>query len=446
MWKKSVLLFLISTGFNLLTWSQVGITRVISDYNGYWSSSSSSINSIVPDGFHNLLAFESNGTIYSTGVNDLFLTGRGVPFIPQDFEALPATVSSSGGLIGLASNYGGSGCAATPYGNNASAYLSDGAKGLNLGTAIFNAGGTISYEVTTLEELAVGDGVPDIIVTQMGQYTSSDSDQLSFIDKDGNVVGNLIDVNFTLAPKIADFNWKFYTRGSTPSCGGASSGNRDFRMVAFDFADLGITPANVSDIARFQHQLSSRSDMAFIAYNGSSISLLPIELTYFQAVSTIGRVQLTWETATESSNDFFTLERSLDGQHWEYLAKINGAGNSSSSITYSYTDNSPYNGVSYYRLAQQDFDGKSETFDPVSVEVKPPNLQLYPNPTSQLLNVVGEISDSEILIYSMSGQNVTPSIEAIFSANDKVQLDIERLEKGMYFLLIDNTRYPFVVL
>jgi hypothetical protein len=419
---------------------------VISDFNGYWSSSSSSINSIVPDDFHNLLAFESGGTIYSTGVNDLFLSGRGVPFIPQDFEALPATVSSSGGLIGLAHNYGGSGCVSTPYGNNASAYLSDGNKGLNLGTAIFNAGGTISYEVTTIEELAVGDGVPDIIVTQMGQYTSSDSDQLSFIDKDGNIVGHKIDVNFTLAPKIADLSWKFYTRGSTPSCGGASAGNRDFRMVAFDFSDLGITPSNVSTIVKFQHQLSSRSDMAFIAYNGSSISLLPVELNFFQAIPQKETVALRWETATENNNDFFILERSIDGQNWEHLATISGAGNSTVTNTYYYTDKAPFHGISYYRLSQQDYNGKLETFDPVAVEMKSIELQLYPNPTSKLLNIIGDIHHTEILIYSLSGQNVTPRVEAVFSANDKVQLNIERLEKGMYFLMIDDTRYSFIVL
>ncbi len=91
--------------------AQYNVTEIIKDYNGYWKSSASSINTIKPDNSHNLLSFSFNGSRYSTGVNDLLLTTKLQSFIPGDYRALP--VSSIGSAangntkIGLGSMYDG---------------------------------------------------------------------------------------------------------------------------------------------------------------------------------------------------------------------------------------------------------------------------------------------------------------------------------------------------
>jgi hypothetical protein len=94
---------------------------------------------------------------------------------------------------------------------------------------------------------------------------------------------------------------------------------------------------------------------------------LPIELLDFTAKIVNQGVKLTWITAAEINNDFFTIERSRNGVNWETLTFVQGAGNSNQVLTYTWEDDQPLNGISYYRLKQTDFDGQFEFFSPVAV-------------------------------------------------------------------------------
>ena len=89
----------------------------------------------------------------------------------------------------------------------------------------------------------------------------------------------------------------------------------------------------------------------------NATSPLPIELLSFNAVLENRIVKLTWKTASETNNDFFTLEKSKDGISWESFKTVDGAGSSSSILNYEDYDQNPYSGVSYYRLKQTDFNG-----------------------------------------------------------------------------------------
>ena len=114
---------------------------------------------------------------------------------------------------------------------------------------------------------------------------------------------------------------------------------------------------------------------------------LPIELLSFNASLQGDVVELTWTTATEINNDFFTIERSQDGNTWEEVGVVSGAGNSNSVRHYQLTDNAPFAGQSYYRLKQTDFDGSFEYSDWRSIfigtEASAETVQtfLYPNPS-----------------------------------------------------------------
>ncbi|MCP4458054.1 MAG: hypothetical protein GY816_08535 [Cytophagales bacterium] len=94
---------------------------------------------------------------------------------------------------------------------------------------------------------------------------------------------------------------------------------------------------------------------------------MPVELIFFDARIEEDFVELNWATAMEDNNDFFTIEKSLDGSTFTLLAQVDGAGTFTSALNYFLTDTSPYNGLSYYRLSQTDFDGTQEILDPVAV-------------------------------------------------------------------------------
>ena len=94
---------------------------------------------------------------------------------------------------------------------------------------------------------------------------------------------------------------------------------------------------------------------------------LPIELLYFEGKPTDGGNLLKWATATESNNDYFTIRWSPDGKFWESANITKGAGNSVRRTDYSWLDESPMKGVSYYILRQTDYDGRFKESQIISV-------------------------------------------------------------------------------
>ena len=171
---------------------------------------------------------------------------------------------------------------------------------------------------------------------------------------------------------------------------------------------------------------------------------LPIELINFD-VSPLNkkRVQLNWQTVSERNNDFFTVERSPDAVNWESLNNVLGAGSSSMLLSYSLVDNSPYLGISYYRLKQTDFDGdfsysnsKSVQFDDFENEF----IQIYPNPTNDFVIVIGnEFELKSVTIYNLLGENITESVTFKEGGNKKLVLDLSKLNSGVFFIKTKTT-------
>jgi hypothetical protein len=124
-------------------------------------------------------------------------------------------------------------------------------------------------------------------------------------------------------------------------------------------------------------------------------------------------VLLEWATATETNNDYFTLEKTKDGQTFEHVATIEGAGNSKSRLDYSFTDRNPFSGTSYYRLQQTDYDGKFEIFPLVTVQHIATDEELairkiYPNPFQQQFTIdfSADGDDVELVVVNSKGEEV----------------------------------------
>ena len=100
-----------------------------------------------------------------------------------------------------------------------------------------------------------------------------------------------------------------------------------------------------------------------INFNGTTASMLcsalPIELLYFVGErTTCGENVLLWETATETNNDKFIVEHSLDAINFTVIGEKQGSGNSMTNKKYSLTDANPSPELNYYRLKQVDFNGE----------------------------------------------------------------------------------------
>lgn len=176
---------------------------------------------------------------------------------------------------------------------------------------------------------------------------------------------------------------------------------------------------------------------------------LPIELLSFEAEPNGKVIELKWTTASEINNDYFSIEKTLDGSNFETIEKVNGAGNTSSVSNYSTTDAHPYDGVSYYRLRQTDYNGSFTLSNLVAIEFKN-NLEFsfnaFPNPNDgSLINLdltaakgdqvlvvvydaIGKESYSKVIVTEDNGkqvyaidpsQKLTPGIYLITGTNNQ---------------------------
>lgn len=95
---------------------------------------------------------------------------------------------------------------------------------------------------------------------------------------------------------------------------------------------------------------------------------LPITLLYFDGESFDHYNRLTWSTASESNNEYFLIEKTMDGIEFGQLCRVEGAGNSTTQLFYEAYDMFVIDGIAYYRLKQVDYNGEETTFDIISVD------------------------------------------------------------------------------
>jgi len=194
---------------------------------------------------------------------------------------------------------------------------------------------------------------------------------------------------------------------------------------------------------------TSANVTSFSPFTLASISTnnpLPIQLISFEAYLDHNNVILEWLTASEINNDFFTIERSKNGQDWESIITRDGAGNSLTEINYLETDFRPYAGISYYRLKQTDFNGLFSYSQTVTINRDSGDeFLIYPNPIEQgnPINLIlsKEImgKDFQITISDMLGKMVFyRPVEGNYTKNNMTIYPEHKLEMGTYTLSISN--------
>ena len=170
---------------------------------------------------------------------------------------------------------------------------------------------------------------------------------------------------------------------------------------------------------------------------------LPVELSSFTTKVNQKSVVLNWQTATETNNAGFDVERSTDGTNFQKIAFVKGNGNSTNSISYSYTDENLKAGSYSYRLKQIDYSGKVEYSKVIETEIhSAPTtfslLQNYPNPfnPSTVINfTVGKTGLVTLKVFNVLGQEVKTLYNGI-AANGQVHtvnFDASNLSSGVYF-------------
>ena len=180
---------------------------------------------------------------------------------------------------------------------------------------------------------------------------------------------------------------------------------------------------------------------------------MPVNLTSFTAVPSNGSVKLNWNTAVETANHGFDVERSVDKSSWAKLSFIQGQGNSNTSRNYSYTDNSVTKaGKYFYRLKQIDNNGGYKYSCVVEADYILPTVyslnQNYPNPfnpNTMISYALPMASNVKISVYNAIGETVQILENGYKNAgNYSVSFNAANIPSGIYFYRIDAGKFSQV--
>lgn len=174
---------------------------------------------------------------------------------------------------------------------------------------------------------------------------------------------------------------------------------------------------------------------------------LPVELSGFNVSLEKESVLLKWTTATETDNDYFTMQHSTNGINFQDIGRTNGAGISTEAIDYTYTHSTPQNGANYYRLQMTDYGGKN-TYSKVEVIrmdlLEIVNINIYPQPATGISTLdINAYTDAEVSIeiYTLSGQIVNAINWDLKAGQNSITLNSEKLQAGTYLIVVQGHNF-----
>ncbi len=183
----------------------------------------------------------------------------------------------------------------------------------------------------------------------------------------------------------------------------------------------------------------------------------PVELSSFTAFVDKNNVVLNWQTATETNNNGFQIERLKDSKikntnEWKSIGFVNGQGTTTEENSYSFVDDNLTTGKYQYRLKQIDFDGSYEYSETINVQVLSPTefslSQNYPNPFNPTTTIKYSIPNPgsvKLLVYNSLGEKVTELVDEYKEAGSyKINFDASDLSSGIYFYKLKAGRFTSV--
>lgn len=166
-------------------------------------------------------------------------------------------------------------------------------------------------------------------------------------------------------------------------------------------------------------------------------TVLPVELLDFTGQQEETHNHLFWQTATEINNDYFIVDRSVNGAAWDSIGVVDGHGNSTQVIDYEFNDFNVADGITYYRLRQRDFNGAT-TGSPVIYIVRQSGAHtatVYPSPTpGDAMISYYSFSEGplEVTVMDVTGRIVSQNQHTLASGANSIPVRLENEPAGVY--------------
>lgn len=168
---------------------------------------------------------------------------------------------------------------------------------------------------------------------------------------------------------------------------------------------------------------------------------LPVEFLDLSAECNHGDIVVKWSTATEQNSDYFTVERSLDGNNFTAIATKQAAGNSSTVQNYSVVDTDPYSGTAFYRVKETDFNGATIYSSTITLDgCSGDDIVIYGTDGGVSVNINAmEDGQYNIEMFDMLGQKIIGQIANVTAGNNHVKLSAANIASAIYVVKVSNS-------
>jgi hypothetical protein len=177
---------------------------------------------------------------------------------------------------------------------------------------------------------------------------------------------------------------------------------------------------------------------------------LPVTLKSFSARLIDRSVELTWITTDEKDNASFTIERAGEDQRYSVIATVPAATDNSGDKNYAFTDTAPLSGLNFYRLVQNDIDGKKTYLEIKKILNQVGNVRqvvVFPNPFSSQVSAFISLTRAQKVFASltdMSGKVIRTMSGVYAEGSSEMRIRCGDLANGVYFLKVEGTDFSFI--
>ena len=178
--------------------------------------------------------------------------------------------------------------------------------------------------------------------------------------------------------------------------------------------------------------------------------VLPVELSYFNPYYEDGKVKIKWATESERDNDYFTIEKSIDGDRIESIDTIAAVGNSVGLVEYQTQDSKLNSTINYYRLKQVDLNGDFtySEWRSVLIDKQISDLIVYPIPTEDniFINFVSEAdAEKNIYITDLMGKIIYEKNLTVTNGFNNFTINLNEFKPGPYLLNFDKVVFKIEI-
>ncbi len=242
------------------------------------------------------------------------------------------------------------------------------------------------------------------------------------------------DLNYTPAENA--YPYYFSTNNTAPASNATANGIT--RGTSFNLG--GLQPSTTYYLWMRTYDGSTNGSWTASPVSFTTSNVLPITLTSFTAKKANNYAELKWVTSSEKNNKEFIISRSTDGVNFSEIHRASASNISNSTKNYFYNDLNPENGINYYRLCQEDFDGTIKELGTkvVNFQISSSGNQPYPNPTKGKTTLTLIKGEKQFAVLNNSGgkelEKTTLTIK-----DENVSFDLSIYPNGIYMItLIGN--------